>query len=244
MALQNITLIKLFMSGPAVKILKDFVSLIYPPLCIVCKSVLMNQEDHICTSCHYNLPRTNFHLYPENSLAEEFWGRVYIENAAALYYFEKGGKGQKILHEIKYRKNRKLAFYLGEVYGKELLDNGKFTDADIIVPVPLHHARQKKRGFNQSEWFARGLSSIMAKPLSADNLTRILDTESQTKKSRIDRWDNVRSSFRVLFPGKFENRHIILVDDVVTTGATLDACATLLKGINGTKVSILALAFA
>ncbi len=232
------------MSGSLINICRDFINLFYPPACVTCKSILVVQEKYICTSCLYNLPETNFHLYATNSMAEEFWGRVLIENAAALYYFEKGGKCQKILHNIKYKGNRKLANHLGEIYGSKLSRSGKFLDIDIIVPVPLHPSREKSRGFNQSEWFARGLSNILKKPMITGNLVRFISTGTQTTKSRIERWDNVKDSFRVRYPEKFESNHVLLVDDVVTTGATLDACASVLKRINEVRVSILTLAFA
>ena len=222
----------------------DFFNLFYPPECAACRSVLLKQESHICTSCLYNMPRTNFHLDHDNFMAQIFWGRVEIEKAAALYYFEKGGKCRKVLHQIKYRGNRELAFYLGTIYGSELSRAGMFKDTDTIIPVPLHLSREKKRGFNQSEWFARGLAEILCIPVLDQVLLRTVGTETQTRKSRIERWDNVSESFRVRYGNMIENKHILLVDDVITTGATLESCATVLLEIPGVKVSILTLAYA
>jgi ComF family protein len=232
------------MSGLLATLGKDFFNLFYPPDCAACNTLLLKQESHICTSCLYNMPRTNFHLDPENPMAQLFWGRVKIENAAALYYFEKGNKCRKILHQIKYRGNNKLASYLGAIYGSELTRAGKFTDIDLLVPVPLHLSREKKRGFNQSEWFARGLAGILGKQVCSGILVRFLGTETQTSKSRTDRWDNVKDNFRIRDAGIMENKHILLVDDVVTTGATLDSCASVLLGKKGVRVSILTLAYA
>jgi ComF family protein len=222
----------------------DFFKLFFPPECAACRSVLLKQECHICTTCLYNMPRTNFHLDHDNFMAQIFWGRVEIENAAALYYFEKASKCRTVLHQIKYRGNKELAFYLGTIYGSELSRAGMFTGTDAIIPVPLHLSREKKRGFNQSEWFARGLAEILGKPVFNQVLIRYVGTDTQTRKSRIERWDNVSDSFRVNDGTCIENKHILLIDDVVTTGATLESCARALLERPGVKVSILTLAYA
>lgn len=232
------------MSGFLTSISRDFFSLLYPPACAACSSVLLNQENHICTACLYNMARTNFHLDPDNSMAQLFWGRVKIENAAALYFFEKGSKCRKILHQIKYRGKKNLARYLGEIYGNDLLRSGQLTDVDILIPVPLHASKLKRRGFNQSEWFAGGLADILGKPLITKVLVRFLGTGTQTSKSRPERWENVKNSFRVRYPDIVEGKHILLVDDVVTTGATLEACAAALLKNSDVRVSILTMAFA
>ena len=226
------------------EILKDFFNLLYPPLCAACRSVLVKQEKHICTGCLYNLPKTNFHLDKDNSMAQLFWGRVRIESASAFYYFEKGSKCRKILHQIKYMGKKELALFLGRIYGKELFMAGKFNDTDLIIPVPLHYIREKKRGFNQSEWFARGVAHGMQIKIDKDILIRCIGTETQTKKTRIERWENVENSFLVRYPEKIENKHILLVDDVVTTGATIESCASVLLNSAGVRVSILTLAYA
>jgi ComF family protein len=232
------------MPGPLSVFAKDFFNLFYPPLCATCSNVLLNQESHVCTACLYNMPRTNFHLDTHNPMAQVFWGRVKVENAAAMYYFEKGSKCRKILHQIKYRGKRELARYIGSIYGTELLRSGRYTDIEVILPVPLHHSKFKKRGFNQSAWFAKGLSEILARPLLDGVLIRSLGAETQTGKSRIERWENVKDNFRVTHPEMIENKHALLVDDVVTTGATLEACACALLSNPGVRVSILTLAYA
>jgi ComF family protein len=223
---------------------RDFINLLYPPACKGCGSVLLEQECFVCTCCLYNMARTNFHTDPENPMAQVFWGRVYVESAAAMYYFEKGSKCRKILHQIKYRGQKEMAFYFGSVYASDLFRAGKFTDTDIIVPVPLHADREKKRGFNQSEWFARGLAAIFCKPVIGNVLVRHTGTETQTSKSRRERWENVKNSFSVSFPDEIENRHVLLVDDVVTTGATLESCAIALLKNRGVRISILTFAYA
>jgi ComF family protein len=223
---------------------RDFVNLFFPPACPACNNILLTQESHICTGCLYNMPRTNFHLDPDNPMAQLFWGRVKVESAAAMYYFEKGSKCRKIFHPIKYRGQKELARYMGEIYAAELLRTDRFCDIDVILPVPLHPSKLKKRGFNQSEWFAKGLAQIMDKPVPVGVLQRILGAETQTGKSRLERWENVKDNFRLSHPEIVENKHALLVDDVVTTGATLEACAGVLLAHPGVRVSILTLAYA
>jgi ComF family protein len=190
------------------------------------------------------MPRTNFHLDAHNPMAQVFWGRVKLENAAAMYYFEKGSKCRKILHQIKYKEKKELARYIGSIYGAELLRSGRYTDIEVILPVPLHPSKFKNRGFNQSEWFAKGLSEILGRPLLGGVLVRILEAETQTGKSRIERWENVKDNFMVRYPEMIENKHALLVDDVVTTGATLEACACVLLSNPDVRVSVLTLAYA
>jgi ComF family protein len=173
-----------------------------------------------------------------------FWGRLNIQSAAALYYFEKGSKSRKILHHIKYLGNKQLAEYIGVLYGSELARTGHFSETDLIVPVPLHHSREIVRGYNQSEWFARGLAKGLGKNVLPGILVRYIDTDTQINKSRTERWENVENCFRVRDPVRIENKHILLVDDVVTTGATLESCALAIMHKPCIKLSILTMAYA
>lgn len=223
---------------------KDLLNLLYPPLCVACREVLLNQERYICIKCLYNLPKTNFHLFRDNLMEQLFWGRVEIESAAAFYYFEKGSKCRKILHHIKYLGKKELALFMGRIYGRELSLSGRFTGGDMIIPVPLHPSREKQRGFNQSEWFARGLAAGMEKKVYCDNLVRYVSTDTQINKSRNERWENVENTFRVRYPEKIKDKYILLVDDVITTGATIESCASLLLSKPGVSVSVLTLAYA
>ena len=223
---------------------KDFLNLFYPPLCAACSKVLVKQEKYICLCCLYLLPKTNFHLDNGNPMEQLFWGRVNIRSAAAFYYFEEGGKCRKILHQIKYTGHKDLAFYLGRLYGRELTGSSTFAGADMIIPVPLHASRLRKRGFNQSEWFARGLAAGMEKKVYCDNLVRYVSTDTQINKSRNERWENVENTFRVRYPEKIKDKYILLVDDVITTGATIESCASLLLSKPGVSVSVLTLAYA
>jgi ComF family protein len=170
-----------------------------------------------------------------------FWGRVDIKNATAYYFFQKGGRVQAILHKFKYKNQIKIGYYLGRMAGSALKKSG-FSDIDLIIPVPLHEVQYKKRGFNQSEVIAKGLGRGMDKPVDINTLFRVRANPTQTRKNRYDRWVNVKGIFELRSSELIENKHVLLVDDVVTTGATLEACAyTLLKGKN-VKVSIFALA--
>ncbi|MFW5752116.1 MAG: ComF family protein [bacterium] len=221
----------------------DFINLVYPGVCAGCGNSLYRQERYICTSCLYNLPKTGFHKEEVNSVSMLFWGRSEITNAAAYCYFHKKGLLQNLIHQLKYKGYKELGFELGFLYGLELV-NSAYQAIDIIVPVPLHPLKIKKRGYNQSEWIAKGLSSAMSKPLNVSNLYREGYTETQTRKGRYDRFLNVEKVFQVKKTSLFEKKHVLLVDDIVTTGSTLEACANLLLGIDGVTVSLVTIGFA
>ncbi|MDY6799977.1 MAG: ComF family protein [Bacteroidota bacterium] len=223
--------------------LKDFFNLIYPNLCVVCNNHLVSQEKLICTSCLYNLPKTNFHLDIENPVSQLFWGRTKIEYATSFYFYHKGSKYQKMMHKFKYHDCKEIGFILGRYFGSQLKDS-VFNQVDLIVPVPLHKSKLKKRGYNQSEFVARGLSESLEKEVDAKTLIRSVATSTQTRKSRFERWKNVERIFDIKEPERFRNKHILLVDDVVTTGSTLEACANTLLEVPETKVSIATLAVA
>jgi len=219
----------------------DLLNLIYPRLCVSCNDLLINFEAYVCTKCIYNLPKTNFHLDRSNPVAKLFWGRVDIEHASSYSYFTKGSKFRRLLHHLKYKGKREIGYYLGKAYGSELLLNNVFTDTDIVVPVPLHPAKEKQRGFNQSERVAQGIADALRKPMKKI-LERTIDSATQTRKTRYERWENVENIFTVVSENEIHNKHVLLVDDVVTTGATLEACAQKLQEAAVCKVSIVTLA--
>ena len=222
--------------------LSDFISLIFPRVCAACGNSLYKNEEVICTNCNYHLPKTNFHLQQENQLSKKFWGRIKIENAAAYYHFKKDSGVQHILHNLKYNGQKEVGTAVGKLYGKELLESVLFKTIDLIIPVPLHPKKKKKRGYNQSDFFAEGLSKSMSVEWSADTLLRNVANESQTKKTRFNRWQNVESIFQLKDENKIAGKHILLVDDVVTTGSTLEASAEELLKTDGTKISIATIA--
>lgn len=221
----------------------DLLELIYPDLCITCGERLVSQEKYVCFNCWSDLPVSRFHQDPENHIARLLWGRVNIENATSWFHYRKGSKYQKLIHFIKYKGLKELGQETGMRFGLELKEAPLFSDIDCIVPVPLHPLKQKKRGYNQSEWIARGVSEAMGKPSAEGNLVRKKDSSTQTRKNRFERWQNVDGIFEVLRPKELSGRHILLVDDVVTTGSTLEACAFQLLKAEDTKVSVATLAF-
>jgi len=224
--------------------LADFVSLLSPELCSACGESLVANENLICTDCQYNLPFTNFHLFPDNIVAQQFWGKMTLEGAYALYYFNKGGKIQNLMHQFKYKGMHQIGNLLGSIAGAQLATNELFKTIDIIIPVPLHEKRLRQRGYNQSTCFAEGLALQLNAPVENDNLVRIATTETQTRKSRFARFENMQEVFGVKNPGKLVNKHVLLVDDIITTGSTLEACGTQLLKIDGVKLSVAAIAYA
>lgn len=204
----------------------------------------MAGEYILCTDCHYNLPYTNFHLQADNIVARQFWGKLHIQSAYALFYFTKGGKVQNLVHRLKYDGMQKIGVLVGNMAGARLNDSTVLTSVDYIIPVPLHRSKLRKRGFNQSTCFALGLADKLNAPVEEHNLVRVIATETQTKKSRFSRFENMKEVFGVINPEKLENKHILLVDDIVTTGSTLEACGAELLKIPGLKLSIATIAYA
>lgn len=224
--------------------LADFISLLFPELCPACGESLIATEQLMCTQCRYNLPFTNFHLQADNIVARQFWGKINIEAAYALYYFAKGGKVQSLMHHFKYKGMHRIGNLLGTIAGAQLIQNDKFKKIDYIIPVPLHKTRLKQRGYNQSKCFADGLAKKLTGVVNDNTLVRIRATETQTHRSRFLRFENMQEVFKVTNSKKLENKHILLVDDIVTTGSTLEACGTELLKIPGLKLSIATIAYA
>jgi ComF family protein len=215
-------------------------NLMFPNLCAACDNTLLKNETHLCTSCTVQLPCTNFHVTHDNPVSKVFWGRVKVESAFAYLHFRKEGVVQKMLHAIKYNGYKELATHLGVLYGNDLKKSELSFDG--IVPVPLHPTKLRVRGYNQSEYFAMGLSQSMSIPLLTHAVQRITATESQTRKGRFDRWMNVKEVFQVAHPEEVEDKHILICDDVITTGATLEGLIQVLP--KNTKVSVCTIAAA
>lgn len=222
----------------------DVLELFFPTLCVSCGERLVTQEKFLCFNCWSDLPVTNFHVNPENKVAQLFWGRTQIENATAFFSYKRGSNYQDLIHFIKYKGLKELGFETGRRFGIVLSESANFNKVDIVIPVPLHPKKQKKRGYNQSEWIAKGISETLNKPLSTNNLKRNLHTSTQTKKNRFERWKNVENIFEVSNPENLTGKHVLLIDDIVTTGSTLEACAFPLLKIDGVKVSIATLGYA
>jgi ComF family protein len=225
-------------------ILADVLNLIYPNLCIICGENLMGKENQICISCLQNIPKTNFHLLSDNPIEKKFWGKVPVYRGTAFFYFQKGSPFQKLLHELKYRDNKDIGEMMGKYAGIDLLESIDFTTVDIIIPVPLHPKKQAKRGYNQSDFICKGLSEAMEKPVDTTNLKRTRENPTQTKKSVYERYVNTENLFQVSDNKLFEGKHILLVDDVLTTGSTIEACIQALLKVPDIKISIFTLAVA
>ena len=227
------------------KLLKDFLNLIFPDCCYSCQGVLLEKEHKICTACRANLPFTNFHRHKpqDNPITQKFFGKIPIRCGLAFLQFSKSGKVQRILHQIKYQNQPELAQMLGEWYGYELSKH-RVNNFDYILPVPLHPSKLKIRGYNQSDYFAEGLSRQMQVTWTNELLLRNTATSTQTKKSRLERWKNVENVFEISQPELIAEKSVLIVDDVVTTGSTLEACAKTLLAARAKSISVAAIAIA
>ncbi|MBN2484445.1 MAG: ComF family protein [Bacteroidales bacterium] len=190
-----------------------------------------------------NLPITNFWQQPSNPVEQLFWGRANIEFGAAFLYFEKGSKFQNIFHELKYHGKKDVGVFMGKLFGRKLADS-RFRSVDLLLPVPLHKSRMNQRGYNQSECIAQGISEIMLKPIDNNSVIRKKATSTQTSRSRYDRWLNVERIYECKNPHLLENKHVLLIDDIITTGATTESLIQEISAIKGIKVSVATLAIA
>lgn len=226
------------------RIIDDFFGLFYPRLCLACGKNMPAFEEHICLTCQYKLPKTKFHLEPENTFTQRMWGRVPIVAGTAMYFFRKGGLIQELIHKLKYEGKREIGIKLGEVYGRLLKRSPHLPEVDIIVPIPLHPRKERIRGYNQSAMFAMGLSNTLGKTWSKDALRRVAHSASQTRKGLIERLENVDSIFEVAKPDLLRGKHVLLVDDVLTTGATLETCGMEILRVEGVRLSMATIAIA
>ncbi|RKR85606.1 ComF family protein [Mucilaginibacter gracilis] len=224
--------------------LHHFVALIFPELCQACGASLIAAEKVICINCTYNLPYTNFHQQPDNVVARQLWGRINLQAVYVLLYFVKGGKVQNMMHRFKYNNMPQIGNRLGQIAGAQLAGAAAYQNIDVIIPVPLHPKKLKQRGYNQSERFADGLSEKMTARVDTGSLIRVKHTDTQTKKSRFSRYENMKEVFTVLHPERLTGKHVLLVDDIITTGSTLEACGLELLKIPGLTLSLAAIAYA
>ena len=221
----------------------DLLDLLYPRICHSCEKSLLRNEKILCTQCLHGLPVTDFHQEKENPVAQIFFGRIPVENATSLLLFEKKGVVQNLIHDLKYRGHQEIGAFLGTWLGAELKDLADYKTITAVVPVPLHKLKQKKRGYNQVEQFGRELAVALNVPYVDQVLLKRSSSKTQTLKKRFARWGNLEESFVVENPQVLQNAHVLLVDDLVTTGATLEACAHQLLAIQGLRISIATMAF-
>jgi len=225
-------------------LLTNFASLFYPELCVVCGEPLIAGETFFCFACFLKLPRTNYHIIHENRAIERLAGKISLVKASSWFYYSKGGFAQKLIAEIKYRGNQNLGVWIGESMAKDMVSSGFFQGIDYLAPVPLHRSKEKKRGFNQAEKIAAGISRITGIPVETGNVVRIKANTTQTRKGLFDRWRNTLNIFQQNNPKLFEEKHVLIIDDVLTTGSTAEAVAQCLLKSKGIKISLLTLAIA
>lgn len=220
----------------------DFLDLIFPRVCYGCETSLTLNEKVLCTSCLHNVPIADHHLAKDNPTEKIFYGRIPVENATSLLLFEKKGMVQKLIHNLKYRGHEEIGSFLGTWLGSEIRELPAWKDVTMIIPVPLHKQKLRKRGFNQVAKFGQEISKALQVPYRDDVLLKVSATQTQTIKKRLARWGSIDETFVLENENSLENAHILLVDDLVTTGATLEACALKLLKIPGVKISIATMA--
>jgi ComF family protein len=225
------------------QIKESLLHLAFPQVCEGCGSDILGSQQLLCLRCLSTLPETNFHFHSNNPVEKLFWGRLPVHAATSQYYFTKESLMQHLMHQFKYKRNKELGFYLGMLMGNALINSNRFLKIDALVPLPLFRMKEHKRGYNQAALLCAGMAAVLNKPVLTEVVIRIAHTETQTKKSRVERWLNIKDRFSLVNETAIMGRHILLVDDVVTTGATLEACGReLIKGEN-VQLSIATLCF-
>ena len=218
--------------------------LFYPHVCTGCGSDLLEENNLLCLHCINDLPYTNFAAHNNNPVEKIFWGRIPVTAAHSEFYFTKESLLQHLIHQLKYKNNTAIGFYMGQIMGKSLLTGNRFNNIDYLVPLPLYPDKEHKRGYNQAAVICNGMSDIMKVPVLTGNAVRQRFTETQTRKHRTERWENVEGSFVIKYPNALKRKNILLVDDVITTGATIEACGSMLLQIEGVQLYIATLAHA
>ena len=227
---------------PMWSIWADLWDLFFPECCIICDERLKH-EHFLCFRCLATLPHTNLHLQRNNEVERNFWGKFPVERASSFLYYAKGSVVRQLLYELKYYGNKEIGGFLGRYMAAELLPSGFFEGIDYILPVPLHRKKERLRGYNQSEWL-KGVGSVTSIPVLSDVMERCKYTETQTHKGLYERWENVCDIFVCNTPAILQGKHVLLIDDVLTTGATIVSCSDALKDVADIRISVLTLALA
>lgn len=223
---------------------ESIINLFFPKVCSGCSSFLLSNENVICTVCRHEIPLTNHHLNPENDAFKKFYGRIPVMHTSALFYFHKKGIVQELIHNLKYKGHEEIGAILGEWYAEDLKTIDLLQSVDEIIPVPLHRRKLKERGYNQVTAFGKALSSGLNIDYNDSILVRNVYSKTQSKKNLLGRTEGIESTFDVSFTEKDHNKHFLLIDDVITTGSTLEACSRALLKIPGAKISIVCMAMA
>ncbi|MFD1161506.1 MULTISPECIES: ComF family protein [Hwangdonia] len=224
--------------------LQSVINLFFPKVCYACLNLLEDNADTICIDCRHDLPVTNFHFDDNDAVKKVLYGRAKVENGTALFRFEKKGLVQHLIHGLKYKGYDNIGYFLGNWLGGELKTVDNYSTIDVVIPVPLHKNKLKKRGFNQVAKFGQQIAKALNTDYRDDVLVKITNTKSQVDKKRFARWNNNDELFTLQKASAIENKHILLVDDIITTGATLEACIAVLNQAKNTKISIATMAIA
>ena len=206
------------------EIKNSILHILFPHVCDGCGSDIIDEESSLCMKCIAEMPETNFHLHANNPIEKIFWGRLPIINATAQYYFIKESLMQHLMQQLKYKGNKELGKQLGRLMGYDLQKTDRFNKVDFLIPLPLFPSKEKRRGYNQATILCEGIAEVMNVEILRDTITRTQFTETQTRKGRIERWQNMEGKFELMKPEKIRGKNILLVDDVITTGATLETC--------------------
>lgn len=225
------------------EIKNSLLHILFPRVCTGCGNDMINGNTLLCLKCLHAMPETGFELHNANPIEKKFWGRLQVSAATSQFYFTRESLMQRLMHEFKYRGNKDLGLQLGRMIGDTIKRSGRFR-VDALLPLPLFESRERRRGFNQSLVLCEGMAQQMNIPIARNAMVRSSDTETQTRKGRIDRWLNMEGKFIVKDPAAVAGRHLLLVDDVVTTGATLEACGAEILKMPDTRLSIATLCYA
>lgn len=223
---------------------KNLLNLFFPEVCNACSNILTDNELQICTSCRHNLPITDYHFTNPEFIKKLFYGRLELENATALFRFQKKGITQQLMHNLKYRGHENIGAFLGRWLGNEINTIESYKDIDVIIPVPLHKSKFRKRGYNQVTKFGEEIALALGVDFNESILVKNRAVKTQVFKKRLARWSAIEEVFNVSEIDTLQNKHILLVDDIITTGATMEACANQLNKIPNMKLSIAAMAIA
>jgi ComF family protein len=223
--------------------LHNIFDIFFPNACVICENQLVKGEDLVCISCRSDLPFTQFSSWKNNKVEKSFEGRIPIENATSLLYYKRKGKVQKLIHQLKYKNRQEIGSLLANWLSVEMLDSKRFDKIDFIVPVPLHKRKLKKRGYNQVTTFGETLAKRLDSKFLENVLVSISKTTTQTLKTRFERLANVQEKFEITNKEILKNKHILLIDDIITTGATLEACSIKLLDIENIRISIATMAY-
>lgn len=219
-------------------LINKLIKLFLPDVCVVCGVELLRSESDVCLCCLYKIPRTNNFLKENNTAEILLAGRIPFERIATFSYYAEGGVLRPMIHKLKYNNGKNIGLLLGKMFGEDLLESDFINNIDVIVPVPLHPKKKRSRGYNQAEIIAFGISETTQIPVITNNLSRVVYNPTQTKRTKTERWKNVRGIFEIKDPSLFEHKHILLVDDVITTGSTIESCGNALLICDNLRISI------